>query len=321
MLCTQALSAPCLAHLPPSAATHSTISNSSFANSSATHSHLHGVRKPSGASIGRQLLRNAEKCESCRASLPERTVSDFNEESIFCADRENDCVSLRTREETLSCACGVLDTSDGLAYQTTSTRSLDPDGSKPIDHVHHLDYVSNSTPVESDVFSSLRRATIRTLSGEQLPRGQASGPLCFGDSTLGYTIAYVFRLPDEHARGRQRYYALIALAGGDSRRALRACALVWSCFEQIATHITEMAEEVAMQVLAEGGSPLRPGQITPVSSFLTGGAMDPDGHPRQGAANVRPNGISALVGDESFFYELHMMFVGILQDLGRCIGD
>ena len=85
-------------------------------------------------------------------------------------------------------------------------------------------------------------------------------------------------------------------------------------------HIIEMAEEVAMEVLAEGGSPLRPGEITPVSSFLTGGALDPDRHPRHGAANVRPNGISALVGDEKFFCELHMMFVGILQDLRRSIG-
>ena len=85
-------------------------------------------------------------------------------------------------------------------------------------------------------------------------------------------------------------------------------------------HIIEMAEEVAMQVLAEGDSPLRPGQITPISSFLTSRALDPNGYPRHGAANVRPNGISALVGDERFFCELHMMFVGILQDLGRCIG-
>ena len=320
MLCTQAISGPCLARLTKDAATHPTISNNSLIDSSATRSLLRAGREPSGASIGRQLVRNAEKCESCRASLPEKTVSHITDESIVCADRESDCVSLRTREETLSCAYEVLDASGDPAHQTARPPSLDPDGSKPVCHVHHLEYVSSSTPVESDVFASLRRATIRTLSGEQLPRGQASGPLCFGDSSLGYTIAYVFRLPDEHARGRQRYYALIALAGVDSRRVLRACSLIWSCFEQIALHIIEMAEEVALQVLAEGGSPLRSGQRTPVSSFLTGGALDPDRHPRQCAANVRPNGISALVGDERFFCELHMMFVGILQDLGRCIG-
>lgn len=173
--------------------------------------------------------------------------------------------------------------------------------------------------MESDAFSTLRRATVRTLSGEQLPRGQTSGPLWFGDPTAGYTIAYVFRLADSHARGRQRYYALLALAGSDMQRAFEACMVIWNLFEQIAMHIVHMAEEVASRS-AEDAIPPDNGQITPISSFLTGRTMDPDGFPRRSAAKVRANSIAELVDNENFFCELHMTFVGILQELGRSLG-
>jgi len=200
-----------------------------------------------------------------------------------------------------------------------SSRSFSSCRSGSSCHSHNLEYVSSANPAESETFLTLRRATIRTLSGEQLPRGQTSGPLWFGDPFAGYTIAYVFRLGDLHARGRQRYYALLALAGLDTQRAFGACSIIWSRFEQIAFYIVNMAEDVALR-LAEDDGPPEMGRITPVSSFLTGRTLDPEGLSRQGPASIRANGIAELVDNENFFCELHVMFVGIFQTLGRVLG-
>lgn len=225
---------------------------------------------------------------------------------------------LRTKEEIHVCGSHDSDTEDD-EIQYHLPQSYTSACSENSCHSHNLEYVSNTNPIETETFSTLRRATIRTLSGEQLLRGHTSGPLWFGDEVAGYTIAYVFRLGDLHARGRQRYYALLALAGSDTRRAFEACTLIWTLFEQIASHIIQSAEEVAARSV-DNASPPERGQITPVSSFLTGRAMDPDGFPRRGVANVRANGVAELVDNGNFFCELHIMFVGMLQELGRILG-
>jgi hypothetical protein len=186
-------------------------------------------------------------------------------------------------------------------------------------HNHNLEYVSGASPAEAEIFSSLRRATLRTLSCEQLPRGTTSGPLLFGDDVAGYTLAWRFQLGDLHARGRQRYYALLALAGHDLQRALEATTLVWTFFEQIATKIVQTAEEVAAKTPDDDSPPER-GNITPISSFLTVRSTDPDRYSRRGTITQRANGMAALLDNENFFCELHMLFVRILQDLGRSLG-
>ncbi|MCJ1359413.1 MAG: hypothetical protein MMC33_009415 [Icmadophila ericetorum] len=231
---------------------------------------------------------------------------------------------LRTTEAIHACVNQYSELDDNgmeLALASPhSPHSLDPATQNSSCHSHNLEYVSSSSPIEPDTYSGLRRATIRTLSGEQLPRGHTSGPLFFGDPVHGYTIAYVFRLADLHARGHQRYYALLALAGSDTRRAFEACTIIWSFFEQLAINIIEKAEHVALQASPADDSPSRSEYITPISSFLTGRTMDPDGYTRRGAAHVRANSIAELVDDKEFFCELHMTFVGMLQELGRILG-
>ncbi|MCJ1471694.1 hypothetical protein MMC13_000334 [Lambiella insularis] len=250
-------------------------------------------------------------------SLPEQA---FECHSDKVGKGPRDRTPLRTKEEVHACTNQYMQfDEDDTRPHSPPEQSFNSSNSSSSCHTHRLQYVSNSSPTESDTYSSLRRATIRTLSGEQLPRGQTCGPLWFGDPVAGYTIAYYFRLADSHARGRQRYYALLALAGSNTKRALEACSVIWSFFEQIAINIVEAAEDVAARSSLEDSPPER-GQITPISSFLTGRSTDPDGFPRRGTANVRANGIAELVDNDRFFCELHMMFVGILQDLGRAFG-
>ncbi|KAF2144539.1 uncharacterized protein K452DRAFT_316515 [Aplosporella prunicola CBS 121167] len=110
-------------------------------------------------------------------------------------------------------------------------------------HTHTLTYLTTRQPASPTAYSLLRRSCIRTLSCEVLPRG-SSGPIYFGDPVAGYTIAYVFRLPDPRARGRLRTYALLALGGRDSWRVSMAMVKITEVFEQIATQIINMANSV-----------------------------------------------------------------------------
>ncbi len=59
----------------------------------------------------------------------------------------------------------------------------------------------------------------------------------------------------------------------------------------------------------------------PVSSFLTGRTVDPDGYPRRsGGSNVRARGLAEMVGDELIFAHVHGEFTYLLQNLGRQLG-
>lgn len=206
-------------------------------------------------------------------------------------------------------------------FPQSSPESFASGSSRSSDHTHTLTYLTTSSPVEPNTYSLLRRACIRTLSCEQLPRGLTCGPLSFGDPTAGYTIAYKFRLPDPHARGRQRYYALLALAGQDPGRSFKAMPVIWRAFERIAAGIMTITENAILKEKVVEGSKGNSKDHAPVSSFLTGRTMDPDGYPRRsGTANMRARGLAEMVGDELFFAKLHKDFVHLLQILGRQFG-
>ena len=261
---------------------------------------------------------DGERCHSCKLSLPKQLQDSHGPQYRFNKG-VNELPALRSKEEMHVCSqkefCGLL-----CGYkphpQSCTFESKNSDFSC---HSHNQEYVSSTSPMEPEVFSTLRRATVRTLSGEQLPRGHTSGPLWFGDANTGYTIAYIFKLHDAYARGRFRNYALLALVGPDTQRAFEACTLIWSLFEEIAVRIVEMARDVKSRNDAQESSQER-SDVNPVSSLLIGRQTDPDGFPRHDVANLKANGLAELVDNENFFCELHIMFVGMLQNLGKTLG-
>jgi len=113
----------------------------------------------------------------------------------------------------------------------------------PSIHAHNLTYVTRRNPESQSIYARLRRSCIRALSCESLPRGCSSGPMLFGDPIAGYTIAYLFRVPDPLARGGRRMYALQAL-GADCWRATAAFTQVTKAFETIANKIITMADQI-----------------------------------------------------------------------------
>ena len=266
-------------------------------------------------------------CASCSFSIPDDVSSRIPSGAPGSPRKDgrgkNGSPLLRSRETIHACGDHYA-VAEGECFQpfvSTSPESFRSNTSTSSCHTHKLHYITTSTPARANTFSTLRRACIRTMSCEQLPRGQTSGPLCFGDASEGYTIAFKFRIPDPHARGGHRYYALIALAGTDTGRAFEASSYVWRVFQRIATSIMKSAENAARRASAVSPSAGPRRQYTPVSSFLTGRATDPDGFPRQGgAANVRAKGLTELLDNEHFFFDLHGAFVVLLQGCGRLFG-
>lgn len=266
-------------------------------------------------------------CVSCTISIPDDVRSKLPSGAPGSprpdGSGRNGSPVLRSKEAVHACGSQHSDsgTDEELNLQQGSPESFADDTPQSSCHSHTLEFVTTSKPMKPSTYSLLRRASIRTLSCEQLPRGLTAGRILFGDPTAGYTIAYKFRLTDPHARGHHRHYALLALAGHDPGRAFKATPIIWRAFERIATSIVASTE----RVMHHGRSPSQEcGEKVrgvPISSFLTERTTDPDGFPRRnGGAGMRARGLAEMVGNDLFFAELHRSFVALLQCLGRQFG-
>ncbi|CAL5870280.1 uncharacterized protein PFLUO_LOCUS4515 [Penicillium psychrofluorescens] len=271
---------------------------------------------------------DGDACASCSLSLPEGVSKQLPPGAPGTKNNTSSPV-LRSREVVYSCGNSHSDMSDVLPDPHTHSSPPDSLRSSSVAsdsscHTHLLTYLSLRGPPNPADYALLRRSSIRTLSCELLPRGLSSGPLCFGDSVAGYTIAYIFRLPDPMARGKRRSYALVALAGKDAGRAFRACPVIWRAFGRIASGIVGAAERFQEEEKrreeqnSPGNNPVAR-QYTPVSSFLTGRAMDLAGQPRR-LGQIRARNLAEIVGNEYIFAEIHAHFVALLQQLGTMFG-
>lgn len=161
---------------------------------------------------------------------------------------------------------------EAVGSRTTSCSSASTVSESAPSHVHYVDYISTHEPVLPNSFSLLRASCLRALSFETLPRTPATapapvaspvssngsfvttqsagsavtgGPIFFGDALAGYTTAYIFRIPDVHARGHKRVYAFIALSTHKERIAMKTFAIISSAFRELAMWIQQLAEAEA----------------------------------------------------------------------------
>lgn len=168
----------------------------------------------------------------------------------------------------------------------------------------------------------------------QSPGSAATGgAIFFGDAMAGYTTAYIFRIPDLHARGHKRIYAFLALSTERERLAMKTFSMVSTHFRDMATWIQQLAEAEAERARESSpiGSILNGGIVQPPpsafdlpvvadrgsSSFLTGGS----GFTRRmggpgGTSSLKARGLAELVGQPDFFIELHGRFVRLLLEAG-----
>ncbi|KAI9876623.1 MAG: hypothetical protein M1830_006064 [Pleopsidium flavum] len=296
------------------------------------------------------IVPSEPDCTACNFSVPKDLTSQLPFGAPGSPKKDgrssNGSPVLRSREAVLACDGHhdpPQDENDHPPHQVHPTQCSLPisitSNQTTSCHTHTLTYLTTRTSPSPHTYSLLRRASIRTISSELLPRGLSSGPLSFGDPIAGYTIAYVFRVPDPLARGHRRTHALLALAGKDASRAFRASPCVWRAFERIASAIVASAERVARGSAVDEDArtlnnennttanakrhPRHQRTFTPVSSFLSGRNMDPDGYPISGASlwgRSPQKSLAELVGNEYLFAELHMEFVALLQALGKGFG-
>lgn len=264
----------------------------------------------------------------------------------------------------------------GTITSTTSRSSASSSSATVHGHTHYQYYTSTHEPVVPSSFSIVRASCIRTLSFETLPRGTATtgntplvspstpgfvtthssgavtsgGPIFFGDPSAGYTTAYIFRIPDVHARGHKRVYAFLALSTHRERLAMKTFTFISNAFRDLAAWIQGLAEAEAERA-SEGGnnSPLSAGgmygagagpmgmgpsqsshqdQSSPSVDVTTGSGFLSSGmgglSRRMGAgygyggsgASTKARGLPELVGLPDFFLELHQKFVQLLLELG-----
>lgn len=286
-------------------------------------------------------------------------------------DREQDGRA-RSRKEVQS-----------VSSRTTSCSSTSSTSERVAYHVHYVDYTSTHEPVLANSFSLIRASCLRTLSFETLPRAPSTapphpssqgpnstpfvtthsagsavsgGPIFFGDAVAGYTTAYIFRIPDVHARGHKRIYAFLALSTHRERLAMKTFAIISTAFRELATWIQQLVDAEAERQAAESptmigaggpgfyttGHGNSNGAVTPSvqppsqprsafdtaasraggSSFLTGGS----GFTRRmaggaGASAPKARGLAELVGQPDFFIELHRRFVHLLFEVGVTLGS
>lgn len=254
-----------------------------------------------------------------------------------------------------------------VSSRTTSCSSASTSSDRSAYHLHYIDYTSTHEPIRADSFSLVRASCLRALSFETLPRAPSTstptsspqpnhspsfvttqspgsaatgGAIFFGDAVAGYTTAYIFRIPDLHARGHKRVYAFLALSTYKERLAMKTFAMVSAAFRGLATWIQQLAEAEAERtresspigsVLHNGAWVLPPAMpaldVTSAadrggSSFLTGGS----GFARRmggpgGTSSLKARGLAELVGQPDFFIELHGKFIRLLLEVGVALSS
>ncbi|XP_017271090.1 folliculin [Kryptolebias marmoratus] len=79
-----------------------------------------------------------------------------------------------------------------------------------IDDETGIRFLSHQHPRQSQLFSVVRQACVRSLSCEVCPGRE--GPIFFGDEQHGFVFSHTFFIKDSLARGFQRWYSIVVVA-------------------------------------------------------------------------------------------------------------
>lgn len=181
-------------------------------------------------------------------------------------------------------------------------------------HSHSITYLSQRVPSTPSRFSMLRQSCIRSLSCELIPT--QTGPIFFGDSLTGYTIAYVFRIADPKARGGKRSYALLCICP-EEKMVVRSWNYVVGTFENLVQRIKGFA---ALKNAKDKLAAQRANIGTATTSAVSSGITNPEGFLRRSHGLGSAKGLAELVGKEDLFVEIHVCFAELLGVLAKRYG-
>ncbi|XP_022095568.1 folliculin-like [Acanthaster planci] len=183
-------------------------------------------------------------------------------------------------------------------------RSFQPGQPNFISHDHEvgISYISTQYPQNSQIFTMVRQACIRSLSCE-VCQGR-EGPIFFGDEHHGYVLSYTFFMKDSHARGFQRWYSIIVVMT-DRIFLLNSWPFLVSNMRSLIEELQAKSLKVYEQEQSE--HPQRAERIN--QEFLAPG----DFYRRRRGGSKTFRSLLELTSDKNLFRYLHMVFAWILK--------
>lgn len=160
-------------------------------------------------------------------------------------------------------------------------------------------FISQSQPSDSEVFSLVRKACLRTLHCEVF-----EDPIYFDDDKNGSVIGYEFHVKDSEGRGFQRSYSLIIIM--KDRIYLQH---LWSFLQH---HLTIVAQNIkaAAQKLFDKEVKENSINLSSPPLITTNRSRDPVSRKKSNKSN---RGLIELTNDSFIFAKLHMWFTWILR--------
>lgn len=166
-------------------------------------------------------------------------------------------------------------------------------------------YISLRHPTSQDRYKAVRSACIRALSCESVPGRM--GPVFFGDPSIGYTIAYIFRLRNptsstSNTHDARRQYALMCTTT-EEQELLQSWTFITERFRVLAQKITDGGKDVSeRQTLSSARAKLSSESIS----------MDRDRSFLRPKGRAAEKGLAELSGMDDVFVQLHAAFAWML---------
>lgn len=218
--------------------------------------------------------------------------------TIICTQRQDTPVPLQTNSKLSVCgSCALHLPNEATTLVTPAAVSSDtPDLEDGRNSPSSLasgpspSYVSTRYPPSQKVYTSLMKLVMKCLSVETVADSQK--PLFFGDGTNGFCLSKVFGIPDAHARGGERKYALLAVCDSEKHLLQR--------WDIASTYITEMILLIQKLVNAH----------LEESKSHWG---DNERYLRR--LKVAPRSLAELTNDNEIFVKFHLCGIEMLRDV------
>ncbi|KAJ8318589.1 hypothetical protein KUTeg_003680 [Tegillarca granosa] len=171
-----------------------------------------------------------------------------------------------------------------------------------------VSYVSSQHPHHREVFSMIRQACLRSLSGEVCPGRE--GPIFFGNDQQGHVLSYTFYIKDSQARGFQRGYSILVVMM-DKIYLLNSWPFLVPHLKIVVEHLQNKASKVYEDEQTK----------CPQRAFRLTSSINPGNFMQQRGGNKPARSLMELTDDKNIFKILHVSFVWILKACGNRITE
>jgi folliculin len=269
-------------------------------------------KKPASAAVSAtSAAASSQSCKACRA---------FDKNFHHYISYEPDGSSGDTGDSSL-----LASTAAASSFSSLNRHHYNQHQDREQLNNNKLCYISQSAPSDSEVFSLVRKATLRTIRYEVF-----EDPIYFDVDNVASVIGYEFHIKDSKSRGHQRSYSILIIMR-DRIYLQHLWSFLSKQMAQIAAQIKGEANECYER---ETGIDMTVGLLSASSSassplFIQNAASQQQRQQQQLAEIARRRGIdyatagdhhhhqlrslTELTNDELIYAKLHMWFTWILR--------